>query len=145
MKHILEDTDITLTNIHDTIRLSSPPWLLKQPVIILDLNKLPKNKTHPLTYQEKLNSTREISQSLTHFHGWLQKQQWNWMWSSSPQENLVKMPPPKASIFSIKICAINLALKLVSTRKSPLFIQTPFQFYNLLKIQNLIIHSLSSF
>ena len=59
MKHILEDIDISLTNIHDTIQQSSPPWLLKQPVIILDLNKLPKNKTHPLTYQEKLNSTRE--------------------------------------------------------------------------------------
>ena len=50
MKHILEDTDISLTNIHDTIQLNSPPWLLMQPVVILDLNKLPKNKTHPLTY-----------------------------------------------------------------------------------------------
>ena len=47
MKHILEDTDISLTNIHDTIQLSSTPWLLKQSVVILDLNKLPKNKTHP--------------------------------------------------------------------------------------------------
>ena len=47
MKHILEDTDISLTNIHDAIQLSSPPWLLKQPVVILDLNKLLKNRTHP--------------------------------------------------------------------------------------------------
>ena len=29
MKHILEETDISLTSIHDTIHLSSPPWLLK--------------------------------------------------------------------------------------------------------------------
>ena len=49
MKHILEDTDILQTNIHDNIQLSSPPWLLKQPVNIFDLNKLPKNKSHPLT------------------------------------------------------------------------------------------------
>ena len=48
MKHILEETDISLTNIHDTIHVSSPSWLLKQLVVILDLNKLPKNKTHPL-------------------------------------------------------------------------------------------------
>ena len=47
MKHMLEDTDISLTNIHDTIQLSYPPWLQKQPMVILDLNKLPKNKTHP--------------------------------------------------------------------------------------------------
>ena len=56
MKHILEETDISLTNIHDTIHLSSPPWLLKQLGVILDLNKLPKNKTHPLIYREKLNN-----------------------------------------------------------------------------------------
>ena len=59
MKQILEDIDISLTNIHDTIQLSSLPWLLKQPVVMLDLNKLPKNKTHPLTYQEKLNISQE--------------------------------------------------------------------------------------
>ena len=60
MKHILEETDISLTSIHHTIHLSSPSWLLKQPAVILDLNKLPKNKTHPLTYQEKLSSIQEI-------------------------------------------------------------------------------------
>ena len=60
MKHILEETDISLTSIHDTIHLSPPTWLLKQPVVILDLNKPPKNKTHPLTYQVKLNNIQEI-------------------------------------------------------------------------------------
>ena len=74
MKHILEHTDISLTNIHDTIQLSSPPWLRKQPVVILDLNKIPKNKIHALTFQ---------------------KQQWNGMWSSSPQENFEKTTPKR--------------------------------------------------
>ena len=59
MKHTPEDTDILLTNIHDTIQISFPPWLFKQPVVSLDLNKLPKNKSHPLTYQEKLNNIQE--------------------------------------------------------------------------------------
>ena len=66
MKHILEETDISLTSIHDTIHLSSLPWLLKQPVIILDLNKLPKNKTHPLIYQKKLNNIQEIYPNYQH-------------------------------------------------------------------------------
>ena len=59
MKHILEETDISLSSIHDTIHLSSPLWLLKQPVVILDLNKPSKNKAHPLIYQEKLNNIQE--------------------------------------------------------------------------------------
>ena len=107
MEHILIDTDISLTNIHDTIQLSSPLWLLKQPVVILDLNKLPKNKTYPLPYQKKLNVPNHLwqSQSLTHFHGWLQKQQWNQMWSSSSQENLEKTPPKRGlHIFCQNLC-----------------------------------------
>ena len=65
MKHILEDRHF-ITKIHDTIQLSSPPWLLKQPVVILDLNKLPKNKTHSLTYLEKLNKIQERYPSHLH-------------------------------------------------------------------------------
>ena len=59
MKHILEDTNISLTNIHYIIQLRFPLWLLKQPVVIHDLNKLPKNKIHPLIYQEKLNNIQK--------------------------------------------------------------------------------------
>ena len=76
LKHILEDKDISQTNIYDTIQLSSNSWLLKKSVVILDLNKLPKIKTYPLTYQEKLDNIQERdTQSLTHFHRWLHKQQ----------------------------------------------------------------------
>ena len=44
------------------------------------------------------------------------------MWSSSPQETLKKHLPKEASIFSAKICAINLALKLVSTSNKEKFL-----------------------
>ena len=54
MKPIQEDIDISLKNIHNTVKLSSPPLLLKQLVVILDLNKLIKNKTHSLINQVKL-------------------------------------------------------------------------------------------
>ena len=68
MKHILEETDISLTSIHDTIHLSSSPWLIKQPIFILDLNKLPKNKIHPLIYQEELNNIQEIYPNYEHIY-----------------------------------------------------------------------------
>ena len=41
------------------MQLNSPPWLLTQPEVILDLNKFHKNKTHPPTYQETLNNIQE--------------------------------------------------------------------------------------
>ena len=55
MKPILENANISIKNIHDTVQLNSPPWLLEKSEVILDLNKLSKKKTHPLIYQEKLH------------------------------------------------------------------------------------------
>ena len=33
-----------------------PPWIIKIPQVIFQLNKLPKTKIHPRTYLEKLNT-----------------------------------------------------------------------------------------
>ena len=61
MKHILEETDISLTSIHDTIHLSSLSLGDSSSLSVSSTkNKLPKNKTHPLIYQEKLNNIQEI-------------------------------------------------------------------------------------
>ena len=123
MKHILKDTDISLTNINDTIQLSSPPWLLKQPVVILDLKKLPKNKTHPLPYQEKLNNIQERYPNHLHiFMDGSKSSNGTGCGAVLHKKTLKKHLPKEASIFSAKICAINLALKLVSTRNKEKFI-----------------------
>ena len=114
MKHTLEDTDISLTNIHDTIQLSSPPWLLQQPMVIFDLNKLPKNKTHPLTYQEKLSNIQERYPN--HLHIFMDGSKSNNETGCEAilhKKTLKKCLPKEASIFSAEICAINLTLKLV--------------------------------
>ena len=68
MKHILEETDISLTSIHNTKHLSSPPWLLKQPIVIIELNELPTIKNHPLIYQEKLNNIQGIYPNYQHIY-----------------------------------------------------------------------------
>ena len=122
MKHIQEVTDISLTNIHDTIKLSPPPWLLKQPVVILDLNKLPKNKTHALTYQEKLNNIQERYSN--HLHIFMDgSKSNNWIKCGAVlHKTLKKHLSKEASIFSTEICAINLTLKLVSTSNMEKFI-----------------------
>ena len=55
MKPILEATDISLTTIHDTIYLSSPTWLLKQPVTMFDLKKIYPNYQNIFTDGSKSN------------------------------------------------------------------------------------------
>ena len=123
MKHILENTDISLINIHDTIQLSSPPWLLKQPVFILDLSKLPKKKTHPLTYQEKPNNIQERYPNHLHiFTDGSKSHNRTRFGAVLHTKTLKKCLPKVASIFSAEICAINLVLKLVSTSNKETFI-----------------------
>ena len=119
MKHILEETDISLTNIHDTIHLSSPPWLLKQPVVILDLNKLPKNKTHPLIYQEKLNNIQEIYPNYQHIYTDGSKSNFGTGCGAVlHKKSLKKCLPKEASLFSAEIYAINMEFDLISTSSS---------------------------
>ena len=67
MKPILEEGEISVTNIHDTIQLSSSPWLLQQLVVILDWIKLTKKNTHDLIYQEKLSNIQEKYPNYSHF------------------------------------------------------------------------------
>ena len=111
MKHILEETDISLTNIHYTIYLRPPPRLLKQPVIILDLNKLPKNKTHPLIYQEKLNNIQEIYPKYQHIFLEGSKSNYGTGYGADLHKKARKKCLPKeTAIFSAEIYAIDLAL-----------------------------------
>ena len=51
MKPIHQESEISVTNIHKKIQI--PPWIIKKQQVILQLNKLPKTKTHPSTYLGK--------------------------------------------------------------------------------------------
>ena len=85
-------------------------------MVILDLNKLPRNKTHPLIYQEKLNNIQERYPN--HLHIFMDGSKSNngtGCGAVLHKKTLKKRLLKEASIFSTKICAINLALKLVST------------------------------
>ena len=82
----------------------------------IDLNKLPKNKTHPLTYQEKLNNIQVRYPN--HLHIFMDGSKSNNGTRSGAalhKKTLKKRLLKEAPIFSAEICAINLAFKLVST------------------------------
>ena len=53
MEPILKEATIPLDNIHKSILLQIPPWIIKNPKVNLQLNQLHKTKSHPFTYQEK--------------------------------------------------------------------------------------------
>ena len=135
----MEETDISLTSIHDTIHLSSPPWLLKQPVVILDLNKLPKNKTHPLIYQEKLNNIQETYPNYQRIYTDGSKSNFGTGCGAVlHKKSLKKFLPKEASIFSSEIYVINLALDLISTSNSKKFI-IPLDSISVLQLENPLI------
>ena len=56
MKSTLKDSKISLNNIQEIIRPQAPPWIIKKTKAILELNELPKTKTHPSIYQEKFRN-----------------------------------------------------------------------------------------
>ena len=56
MEPIFQESAIFLSNIHKSILPQTPPWIIKNPKVIFQLNELPKTKTHPSTYQEKLHN-----------------------------------------------------------------------------------------
>ena len=123
MKPILEEANIPIGNIHDSLQLSSPPWLLKQSKVILDLNKLSKKKTHPLTYQEKLYNIHKNYPNYLHIYTDGSKDNQGTGCGAVLNNKTMKQSLPKeASIFSAEICAIYLALKIISANKSKKFI-----------------------
>ena len=56
MEPILQESAISVTKVHKSVLLQIPPWIIKKPRVILQLNKLHKMKTHPSTYLEKFHS-----------------------------------------------------------------------------------------
>ena len=59
MEPTIEESKISLTNIHGTIIPKTLPWIIKKPKMILELDKLPKTKTHLSTYEEKVHNIME--------------------------------------------------------------------------------------
>ena len=56
MKSTLKESKISQNNIDESILPQTLPRIIKKPEVILELNDLPKTKTHPSTYQEKFHS-----------------------------------------------------------------------------------------
>ena len=56
MKSTLKECNISLNDIPESILPQTPPWIIKKPNMIFELNELPKTKTNPVIYHEKFHS-----------------------------------------------------------------------------------------
>ena len=73
MKSTLQESKISLNNIHESTFPQTPLWIIKTPKVILKLNEYSKTKTHHSTYQEKFHNI--LQHHPDHLYGWLQGQQ----------------------------------------------------------------------
>ena len=98
---MLQQSKTSVKNIHQDIFLKIPPWILEKPKVILELNELPKTKTHPCTYIEKCHHI--VSHYPEHLH----------VFTDSSKDH---------SRTACAVCAIDLALNIISWDKHYKFI-----------------------
>ena len=119
----LQESKLPLNNIHEGIFPQTPPWIIKTPKVILELNEHSKTKTHPSTYQEKFYNI------LQHHPDYL------YVFTDGSKDNgratcaavlnktvLKKAPPKESAIFTAEAHAIDLALNTISKNKHKKFI-----------------------
>ena len=116
MELILQESTISVTNVHKSILPQIPPW-------IFQLNKLPKTKTHPSTYLEKFHTI--LFHHLDHQYIFTDgSKDSNKTACAAILKKTIhkKVLPMKNSIFTAEVCAIDLGLNIISKNKHNKFI-----------------------
>ena len=123
MELIVQESAISVTNAYKSILPRIPPWIIKNPQVILQLNKLPKTKTHPSTYLERFYTI--LLHHPDHQHIFTVGSKDNNKTACAAVLNKTihkKTLPMKSSIFTAEICDIDLAFNIISRDKHNKFI-----------------------
>ena len=123
MKSMLQQSKISVKNINQDIFPKTPPWILEKPEVILQLNELPKTKTHPCTYIEKFHHI--VSHYAEHLHIFTDGSKDHSRTARVAVLNKVihkKALPMENSIFTAEVFFIDLALNIISRDKHNKFI-----------------------
>ena len=124
MEPILQESAVSVINVHKSILPQIPPWIIKKPQVIVQLNKLHKTKTHPSTYLENFHTI------------FLHHPDHQCIFTDDSKDNNKtacatvlnktihkKVFPMKSSIFTAEVFAIGLALNIISRDKHNKFIR----------------------
>ena len=123
MKPTLQKSKIPLNNIHESALLQTPPWIIKNPKVILELNELSKTKTHPSSYQEKFHNI--LQHHPDHLYVYTDGSKDNNKTACAAVLNktiLKKALPMESSIFTVAAPEIDLALNIISKSKHKKYI-----------------------
>ena len=123
MKSTLQESKIPQNNIHESTFPQTPPWIIKTPKVILELNEHSKTKTHSSTYQEKFHNILQYHPD--HLYVFTDGSKDNGRAACVAFFNktvLQKALPKKSSIFTAEARAIDLALNIISKSKHKKFI-----------------------
>ena len=109
--------------IHNTILPKTAPWTINQPIIKLDLTKLSKTKTHPITFQENFLNIQNNFPNHHHIYTDGSKQEMKVGCVAIFQnQELLKRLPSESSIYSAEVIAIDLVMNIIANHKSSKFI-----------------------
>ena len=122
---LLNEIKINTKIVHHTILSKTAPWTIRQPTINLELAKLPKTKTHPITYQEKL--IRIQNKVPDHYHIYTDgskqgKKKFVLLFLKKKKKETLKCLLNEASIYSAETTAIDLAMNIIANHKASKFI-----------------------
>ena len=123
LRTLLNEIKINPKIIHYTILPKTAPWTINQPIIKLDLTKLSKTKTHPITFQENFLNIQNNFPDHHHIYTDGSKQGMEVGCAAVFQnQELLKHLPNESSIYSAEVIAINLAMDIIANHKSSKFI-----------------------
>ena len=113
---LLNEIKINPKIIHNTILPKTAPWTINQPIIKLDLTKLSKTKTHPITFQENFPQHHHI-----YTDGSKRGMK---VGCAAVFQNLelLKYPPNESSIYNAEAIAIDIAMYIIVNHESCKFI-----------------------
>ena len=120
---LLNEIKINPKIIHNTILPKTAPWTINQPIIKLDLNKLSKTKTHPITFRENFLNTQNNFPD--HHHIYIDGSKLVMKVGCAAvfqNQELLKHLPNESSIYSAGAIAIDLAMNIIANHKSSKFI-----------------------
>ena len=123
MMSTLQESKIPLNDIHEGIFPQTPPWIIKTPKVILELNEHSKTKTHPSTYQEKFYNI--LQHHPDHLYVFTDRSKDNGRAACAAVLNktvLRAFPWKSFLIFTVEALAIDLALNIILKGKHKKFI-----------------------
>ena len=120
---LLNEIKINPKIVHNTILPKTAPWTINQPIIKLDLTKLSKIKTYPITFQENFLNIQNNFPDHHHIYTDGSKQEMKVGCAAVFQnQELLKCLPNESSIYSAEVIAIDLAMNIIANHKSSKFI-----------------------